>query len=156
MRALVDKVLSGTDLTEREARTMLGHLTDPDLDPVLAAAALAGLRTKGETPDEIRAFALGLREIAIRPDIPADAPAVDIVGTGGDGSGSLNLSTGSALVAAAAGVPVVKHGNRSISSQSGSADVLAALGMTVPWDVNEAARVFHDTGFTFLFAPAYH
>lgn len=156
MRVLIDKVLSGVDLTEREARAMLGHLTDPDLDPVLAAAALAGLRVKGETPDEVRAFALGLREIAIRPDIPVDAPAVDIVGTGGDGSGSLNLSTGSALVAAAAGVPVIKHGNRSISSRSGSADVLAALGMSVPWDAKEAARVFGDTGFTFLFAPAYH
>ncbi|NIA25188.1 MAG: anthranilate phosphoribosyltransferase [Gammaproteobacteria bacterium] len=156
MRALVEKVLSGVDLTEHDARALLDHLTDPGLDSVLAAAALAGLRAKGETPDEVRAFALGLREIAIRPDIPAGVPAVDIVGTGGDGSGSLNLSTGSALVAAAAGVPVVKHGNRSISSRSGSADVLAALGMSIPWDANEAARVFEDTGFTFLFAPTYH
>jgi len=156
MRALVEKVLSRVDLTEGEARALLDYLTDPGLDPILAAAALAGLRTKGETPDEVRAFAVGLREIAIRPDIPVATAAVDIVGTGGDGSGSLNLSTGSALVAAAAGVPVVKHGNRSISSRSGSADVLAALGMSVPWDADQAARVFADTGFTFLFAPTYH
>lgn len=156
MRELVEKILSGTDLTETEARRLLGHLTDDALDPTLAAAALAGLRTKGESPDELRAFANGLRELAIRPDIPADTPAVDIVGTGGDGSGSFNLSTGSALVAAAAGAPVIKHGNRSISSNSGSADVLTALGLSVPWDRREAAEVFNRTGFTFLFAPGFH
>jgi anthranilate phosphoribosyltransferase len=156
MRDLLDLIVSGIDLTEGESRKLLEHLTDPDLDPVLAAAALAGLRTKGETPDELRGFALGLRELALRPDIPDGVPAVDVVGTGGDGSGSLNLSTGSALLAAAAGVPVVKHGNRSISSTSGSADVLAALGMDVPWDGSKAGEVFERTGFTFLFAPAYH
>jgi anthranilate phosphoribosyltransferase len=156
MRELVEKILSGTDLTEAEARRLLGHLTDDALDPTLAAAALAGLRTKGESPDELRAFATGLRELAIRPDTPADTPAVDIVGTGGDGSGSFNLSTGSALVAAAAGAQVIKHGNRSISSSSGSADVLTALGLGVPWDRREAAEVFNRTGFTFLFAPGFH
>lgn len=156
MRALVEKIVSGTDLTETEARRLLDHLTDPELDHVLAAGALAGLRAKGETPDELRGFARGLRELAIRPDLPADVPAVDVVGTGGDGSHSLNLSTGSALVAAAAGVPVIKHGNRSISSRSGSADVLAALGMSVPWDGAHAGAAFARTGFTFLFAPAYH
>lgn len=156
MRDLVEKIVSGVDLTEEEAGELLNHLTDPGLDPVLAAAALAGLRTKGETPDELRAFSLGLRRLALRPHIPADVPAVDVVGTGGDGSGSLNLSTGSALVAAAAGAPVIKHGNRSISSQCGSADVLAALGMGVPWDEAAAGEVFERTGFTFLFAPAYH
>ncbi len=156
MRDLVERIVSGIDLTEEEAGELLNHLTDPNLDPVLAAAALAGLRAKGETPDELRAFAIGLRRLAVRPIIPTDVPAVDVVGTGGDGSGSLNLSTGSALVAAAAGAPVIKHGNRSISSQSGSADVLAALGMSVPWDGAKAGEMFADTGFTFLFAPAYH
>lgn len=156
MRALLEKIVSGSDLTEVEAGELLNHLTDPELDPVLAAAALAGLRTKGEAPSELRAFALGLRRLAVRPDIPTDVAAVDVVGTGGDGSGSLNLSTGSALVAAAAGASVIKHGNRSISSQSGSADVLAALGMSVPWDEAKAGEMFAKTGFTFLFAPAYH
>ena len=156
MRDLVENIVSGIDLTEEEAGELLNHLTDPEVDPVLAAAALAGLRTKGETPDELRAFALGLRRLAVRPDIPTDVPAVDVVGTGGDGSGSLNLSTGSALVAAAAGAPVIKHGNRAISSQSGSADVLAALGMSVPWDGAKAGEMFNETGFTFLFAPAYN
>jgi anthranilate phosphoribosyltransferase len=156
MRNLVEMIVSGVDLTEEEAGELLNHLTDPYLDPVLAAAALAGLRAKGETSDELRGFALGLRRLAVRPNIPTDVVAVDVVGTGGDGSGSLNLSTGSALVAAAAGAPVIKHGNRSISSQSGSADVLTALGMSVPWDGAKAGEMFAKTGFTFLFAPAYH
>jgi anthranilate phosphoribosyltransferase len=156
MRELVERILCGEDLTEGEAGTLLEHLTSPDLDPVLGAAALAGLRAKGETAAELRAFALGLRRLALRPDIPADVPAVDVVGTGGDGSHSLNLSTGAALVAAAAGQLVVKHGNRSVSSRSGSFDVLAALGLGVPWDADSAARVFARTGFTYLFAPAYH
>ena len=107
--------------------------------PRSPAALLVALRNKGETAAEIRGFALGMRELARRPAIPA-GPYVDVVGTGGDGSQSLNLSTGSALLAAAAGVPVVKHGNRSISSRSGSADVLAALGLPMPLDETAAAE----------------
>ena len=156
MRELIQKILSGIDLSETEARVLLGYLTDDSLDPILAAAALAGLRTKGEAPDELRGFAMGLRELAVRPDIPQDVPAVDVVGTGGDGSGSFNLSTGSALVAAASGVPVIKHGSRSISSKSGSADILTALGLDIPWDAHRAGEVFDRTGFTFLFAPEFH
>ncbi len=156
MRDLVEKILSGFDLTEPEARHLLDQLTDPELDQLLAAAALAGLRTKGETPDELRGFAVRLRELAVRPNLPIEARAVDIVGTGGDRSGSLNLSTGSALVAAAAGVPVIKHGNRSVSSQSGSADVLAALGIGIPLGNAKVGETFDSTGFTYLFAPAFH
>ena len=156
MRHLVELLIEGHDLTEVQSRELLDALTADDLDEILAAAALIALRTKGETADELRGFALGLRELALKPDIPDGATAVDVVGTGGDGSGSLNLSTGSALVAAAAGVPVVKHGNRSISSRSGSADVLSALGLAVPLDAREAGEIFERTGFTFLFAPAYH
>lgn len=156
MRALVEMLIDGRDLTEAQARELLVALTAEELDAILAAAALIALRTKGETADELRGFALGLRELAVRPRIPEDAAAVDVVGTGGDGSGSLNLSTGSALVAAAAGAPVVKHGNRSVSSRSGSADVLAALGLEVPLGPEEAGMVFARTGFTFLHAPSYH
>lgn len=156
MRPHLEKLIDGVDLSEAEAGELLDALTDPELDPVLASAALIALRTKGETADELRGFALGLQALAVRPDIPEDAPAVDVVGTGGDGSGSLNLSTGSGLLAAAAGVPVVKHGNRSVSSQSGSADVLSALGLDVPLDSQRAGEVFSDTGFSFLFAPSYH
>jgi anthranilate phosphoribosyltransferase len=156
MKDLVAKVASGAELSEAEARRLLDAMTDPSLDPVLAAGVLIGLRARGETADEIRGFALGLRELAIRPDIARGVRAVDVVGTGGDGSGSLNLSTGAALVAAAAGVPVIKHGNRSVSSISGSADVLEALGLDLPWGPERAGEVFASTGFTFLFAPSYH
>lgn len=150
------KILGGETLTEMEARALLDELTNEGLDQVQAAAALAGLRTRGETAEELRAFALGLQEIAVRPEIDDVSRAIDVVGTGGDSSGSHNLSTGAALVAAAAGAEVIKHGNRSVSSQSGSFDVLAALGLDVPWDPVRAGEVFAVTGFTYLFAPAFH
>jgi len=156
MRDLVEKVVAGERLTEPEARRLLDGMTDPATDPVLSSAALVGLRLRGETAEELRGFAVRLRELAVRPEIPADVLAVDVVGTGGDASGSLNLSTGAALVVAAAGVPVIKHGNRSVSSRSGSADVLEALGLDLPWEAARAGEVFARTGFTFLFAPSFH
>ncbi len=122
----------------------------------MAGAFLAGLRAKGETADEIRGFATAMRKLALRPEIPTGAPIVDTVGTGGDGSGSLNLSTGTGLLAAAAGARVVKHGNRSISSKSGSADMLECLGVRLPLDTAQAVACLEATQFTFLFAPAYH
>jgi anthranilate phosphoribosyltransferase len=117
---------------------------------------LVALKCKGESASEIRGFALAMRELARKPQIPPGPAYVDIVGTGGDGSGSLNLSTGSALLAAACGLAVVKHGNRSVTSRSGSADVLAALGLPVPLDEEAAGRALRELGFTFLFAPHYH
>lgn len=156
MRDLIAKILDGDRLTEAEAGRLLTGLTNDDLDPVMAAAALAGMRTRGETAEEMRAFARGLQEIAVAPDISDVSRAVDVVGTGGDSSGSLNLSTGAALLAAAAGVEVIKHGNRSVSSRSGSYDVLGALGLDVPWDAKRSGEVFDQTGFTYLFAPAFH
>ncbi len=156
MRDLVEKILSGESLSENEAGVLLDYLTADDLDPATAAAALAGMRTRGETADELRAFARGLQAIAVRPDIDDVSDAVDVVGTGGDASGSLNLSTGAALLAAASGGKVIKHGNRSVSSKSGSFDVLAALGLDVPWDAARAASMFASHGFTYLFAPAFH
>jgi anthranilate phosphoribosyltransferase len=127
-----------------------------ELDPALAGAFLAGLRAKGETAAELRGFATAMREVAVHPAIPAGTPTVDTVGTGGDGSGSLNISTGAGLLAAACGVRVVKHGNRSISSKSGSADILESLGMPLPLDEEAAIACLEATNFTFLFAPAYH
>jgi anthranilate phosphoribosyltransferase len=156
MKDLVGKILGGDTLTETEAKALLDELTSDGLDQVQAAAALAGLRTRGETAEELRAFAKGLQEIAIRPAIDDVSRAVDVVGTGGDASGSLNLSTGAALLAAAAGAEVIKHGNRSVSSRSGSFDVLGALGLDVPWDPSRAGEIFAATGFTYLFAPAFH
>jgi anthranilate phosphoribosyltransferase len=154
--ATLDRLLDGQNLTEREAGDLLVALTAPELAPALAGALLAALRAKGITAAELRGFALAMRAQAQRPDLPEGLKSLDIVGTGGDRSGSLNLSTGAALLTAACGVPVVKHGNRSISSRSGSADVLQALGLTLPLDAARAAACLAATGFTFLFAPHYH
>ena len=153
----LDRLLDGQNLTEREAGELLAALTAADLAPAMAGALLAALRAKGVTAAELRGFAAG-DALAGAQAASCRVPlrAVDIVGTGGDKSGSLNLSTGAALLTAACGVRVVKHGNRSISSRAGSADVLAALGLPLPLDERRAARCFADTGFTFLFAPHYH
>jgi anthranilate phosphoribosyltransferase len=97
-----------------------------------------------------------MRSLARKPALPTGLDAIDIVGTGGDASGSLNLSTGAALLAAACGLPVIKHGNRSVSSRSGSADLIEQLGFRMPLDETRAAQCFEATGFTFLFAPYYH
>ena len=153
---MLDRLLDGNSLAEQEAHELMLKLAEGEIAPALAGALLAGLRAKGETADEIRGFATAMRELAVHPVIPDGTPAVDTVGTGGDGSGSLNLSTGTGLLAAAAGVRVVKHGNRSISSRSGSADMLECLGMPLPLHGVEAVACLEATGFTFLFAPAYH
>jgi anthranilate phosphoribosyltransferase len=152
---LLERLLRGEHLDEATASELLRLLARGEIADALAGALLAALRAKGETPEEIRGFARAMRELALRPKIPPGA-YVDIVGTGGDGSGSLNLSTGASLLAAACGLPVVKHGNRSVSSKSGSADVLVALGLPLPLDETAAGACLERCGFTFLFAPHYH
>jgi anthranilate phosphoribosyltransferase len=117
---------------------------------------LAALRAKGVVADELRGFARLMRSLARRPEIPSNVRAIDIVGTGGDASGSVNISTGTSLLTAACGLPVIKHGNRSISSRAGAADVLEVLGLKVPLDEKAAAACFEATHFTFLFAPYFH
>jgi len=154
--AVLDQLLDGKSLSEQQANALMHKLAEGDMPVALAGALLAGLRAKGETPEEIRGFATAMRELAVHPTIPDGAPTVDTVGTGGDGSGSLNLSTGTGLLAAACGARVVKHGNRSVSSRSGSADMLECLGMPLPLHEKEAVACLQATGFTFLFAPAYH
>jgi anthranilate phosphoribosyltransferase len=153
---LLDQLLDGKSLEEGQAYALMHKLAEGELPAALAGALLAGLRAKGETADEIRGFATAMRELAIHPRIPDGAPTVDTVGTGGDGSGSLNLSTGTGLLAAACGSRVVKHGNRSVSSRSGSADMLESLGMPLPLLEDQAVSCLEATNFTFLFAPAYH
>lgn len=153
---MLNRLLDGESLAESEASDLMMHLAEGDMQPALAGALLAALRAKGETADEIRGFATAMRSLAVHPKIPDGTPTVDTVGTGGDGSGSLNLSTGTGLLAAAAGARVVKHGNRSVSSRSGSADMLECLGMPLPLHEVEAVACLEATGFTFLFAPAYH
>jgi len=152
----LERLIAGGSLGQDEAAALLCALADGGIEPAMAGALLTALRIKGEAADEIRGFALAMRELSLKPALPPGEDYVDVVGTGGDGSGSLNLSTGSALLAAAAGAKVVKHGNRSISSRSGSADALAALGLPMPLDAAAAARCLEQTGFTFLFAPHYH
>ena len=153
---ILQRLLDGNDLEEAEAAQTLKAMAEGSIDPAVAGGLLIALRCKGEAAAEIRGFAKAMRELARHPEIPDGEPYVDIVGTGGDGSGSLNLSTGAALLAAASGLKVVKHGNRSISSRCGSADVLAALGLPMPLDERDAATCLDAIGFTFLFAPHYH
>ncbi|MEM1263107.1 MAG: anthranilate phosphoribosyltransferase [Pseudomonadota bacterium] len=155
-RDWLEALLNGQSLSETAARELMHSLTDESLPAPRAGALLAALRSKGETADEIRGFAQAMRALARVPELPDGLDCIDIVGTGGDGSGTYNLSTGAALLTAAAGLPVAKHGNRSVSSQSGSADVLEALGLTLPLPPADAARCLTETGFTFFFAPAFH
>jgi anthranilate phosphoribosyltransferase len=156
LRDVLERLLQGRSLPENEAGELLVALTDAGTAPAMAGALLAALRVKGVTPDEVRGFAGAMRSLARHPQLPPGPPAIDIVGTGGDASGSFNLSTGAALLVAAMGVRVVKHGNRSVSSRSGSADLLEALGLPLPLDEQGAGDCLAATGFTFLFAPHYH
>jgi anthranilate phosphoribosyltransferase len=156
LTATLEQLLARIDLAEADAAALMRAVTDESLPPAMAAALLVALRAKGETAAEVRGFATAMRALARPVELPPGLAAADIVGTGGDGSGSLNLSTGSALVAAACGLPVIKHGNRSVSSKSGSADVLEALGVTLPADAATARAQFDATNFTFLFAPNFH
>ncbi len=129
---------------------MAGRCSDAD-----ASALLLSLREKGETASEIAWAARVLREHMLRWDAERD-DILDTCGTGGDGLGTFNISTATALVVAGAGVPVVKHGNRSVSSRTGSADVLAALGVKIDGDADFARRCLHEAGFAFCFAPQFH
>jgi anthranilate phosphoribosyltransferase len=157
MRQLLETLLDGEDLTVAQAEELLRGLTHPEIDPALKGALLAALRAKGETPEEICGMARGMRDAA-RPMsfAPEGPPVIDTCGTGGDGSHAINISTAAALVCAGAGLRVVKHGNRSVSSKSGSADVLEALGIVVPTGPRQAEAQLVRCGFTFLFAPHFH
>jgi len=156
VRDMLDNLLERRDLDEAQASALLLGLTDAALAPAMAGAVLAALRCKGVSADELRGFAKTMRSLARRPLLSPGAPCIDMVGTGGDASGSFNVSTGASLVAAAAGLRVVKHGNRSVSSRSGSADLLEALGLKLPLDETAAGACLDAAGFTFLFAPYYH
>src|SRR5579863_3057470 len=155
-RELLQQLLERRDLSQPQAEELLARLTDPVIPPAVAGALLAALSTKGVVAQELRGLALAMRRLALPTGIPTSLRAIDIVGTGGDASGSFNISTGTALLTAACGVPVIKHGNRSVSSRCGSADMLEALGIGIPADARAAAECLTATGFTFLYAPHYH
>lgn len=148
-------LLAGEDLTQDESEHLFERLVVGALQPAEIAGMLIALRMKGETADEMIGAARALSAAATPFDRP-DYLFADCCGTGGDGSGTINVSTAAALVAAAAGLPVVKHGNRSVSSQCGSADVLEALGARLDTPPDASRRMLDELGFCFLFAPAYH
>jgi anthranilate phosphoribosyltransferase len=156
LRETLDRLLERQDLAQEEAAELLLQLTDPATAPAMAGALLTALRAKGVAAVELRGFATTMRSLARRPVLPPGTPLIDMVGTGGDGSGSFNLSTGAALLVAAMGIRVAKHGTSSVSSRSGSADVIRALGLSLPLDEQVAGECLAATGFTFLFAPHYH
>ena len=154
VRSALAAVIDGRVLSMADARAAMGSVMDGQATPSQLAALLVALRMRGETVEELAGFAAAMRERVVRVDAPTGA--IDVVGTGGDGSGTFNISTTSALVVAAAGVPVAKHGNRAITSASGSADVLDALGVRIDHDAASAGDALRDTGFAFLFAPGFH
>lgn len=153
-KALVGKVSSGGTLTGTEAADAFDAIMDGKVGEVQLAAFLTALHMRGETVEEIAAAAEALRARALTVDAPADA--IDTCGTGGDGLGTLNISTAAAIVTAACGVKIAKHGNRAQSSKSGSADVLAALGVKIDLTPQQVSHCIGEAGLGFLFAPAHH
>ena len=154
-RDVLGRLIAGEDLMGQEVEELFGRLMDGDLSVFEKTALLVGLACKGETPEEIAGAARAMRERLLgvhhgQPD------AVDTCGTGGDGKGTINVSTGAALCAAAAGVPIAKHGNRSVSSLSGSADVLSELGLELEQTSGLMGRCLDEVGLAFLFAPLLH
>lgn len=155
LRDALQRLLARDSLSEAESGELLLALTDAAA-PAMAGALLVALQAKGVTAPELRGFAASMRQLARRPILPPGSPLVDVVGTGGDGSSSFNLSTGAALLIAAMGIRVAKHGTTSISSRSGSADVIRQLGLPLPLDEVAAGECLAATNFTLLFAPYYH
>jgi anthranilate phosphoribosyltransferase len=154
VRSALATIVDGGTLSMDDAHAAMGAVMDGEATPAQLAAFLMGLRMRGETADELAGFAAAMRDRVVRVDAPEGA--IDVVGTGGDGSGTFNISTTAALVAAAAGIPVAKHGNRAMTSKSGSADVLEALGVRIDHDAASAGEALRKIGFAFLFAPAFH
>jgi anthranilate phosphoribosyltransferase len=152
---ILGALIEGQDLTPVQMCAVMHDLLDGRVGEAETAALLVALRMKGESADEVAAAAAVMREYGV-PLATGRTDVLDTCGTGGDGSGTFNISTAAALVAAASGVPVVKHGNRAISSRSGSADVLAALGVTVDCDPATARRCLDQAGMAFCLAPRFH
>ncbi len=152
---ILEKLAAGEDLSEDEASHALQAIIEGEVEPEQVSAFLFGMRAKGETIAELTAFVKVMREAAVKPDVDTEG-AVDLCGTGGDNSGTFNISTSAMFVVAGAGVPVLKHGNRSVSSKSGSADVLEALGAVATLHKGEVEKAFRETGMAFMFAPYFH
>jgi len=152
----IQRVTSREDLSATEAAGVMETLMAGEATPAQIAAFLVALHMKGESPGEIAAFARVMRRHAVQVRPAITGQLVDTCGTGGDGMHTFNISTTAAFVAAGAGIPVVKHGNRGVSSACGSADVLSALGVNVSTDPHVQARIVEEVGIAFLFAPLHH
>jgi anthranilate phosphoribosyltransferase len=155
VREYLERLLAHEHLSDVEAHAAMGVVFGGDATDAQIAGFLVALRAKGETPSEIAGCVRALRDhvVAVRP---TRTGLLDIVGTGGDGAGTINISTAAGIVAAACGVPVAKHGNRALSSLAGSADVLEALGVVIDLAPDDVARLVDDAGFGFMFAPNHH
>ncbi|HPV83454.1 MAG TPA: anthranilate phosphoribosyltransferase [Nitrospira sp.] len=151
----INKLADRADLTEQEAETVMGEIMDGSATSAQIAAYLMGLRMKGETVEEIAGSVLAMRARATKIRVK-DSMVLDTCGTGGDRAHTFNISTTAAFVVAGAGITVAKHGNRSVSSKSGSADVLAALGVAIQLPPEQVADCVNEVGIGFLFAPLYH
>ena len=154
LKALIGKVATGATLTREEASSAFNSMMSGEATPSQMGGLLMALRVRGETVDEITGAVAAMRSKMLRVKAPADA--VDVVGTGGDGSGSVNVSTCASFIVAGAGVPVAKHGNRALSSKSGAADCLAALGIKIDLTPERVGRCVNEAGIGFMFAPSHH
>ncbi|MBE1302362.1 MAG: anthranilate phosphoribosyltransferase [Alteromonadaceae bacterium] len=155
IHGLLEKVFARQDLEQREAQAFFAMIMRGELDDICISSMLTALKMKGETPEEIAGAASAMIENATSIERPAYTFA-DIVGTGGDGHNTINISSASAIVAAACGLPVAKHGNRSVSSKSGSADLFREFGLDLTMTPETAKKCLDETGLCFLFAPVYH
>jgi anthranilate phosphoribosyltransferase len=153
-KALIAKAATGASLSREEAARGFDRMMSGEATPSQMGALLMALRVRGETVDEITGAVTVMREKMLRVAAPADA--IDVVGTGGDASGSYNISTCAAFIVAGAGVPVAKHGNRALSSRAGAADVLGALGVKIELAPEAVSRCIREAGIGFMFAPAHH
>ena len=152
---ILKKLLEGGALTFEETRLVIGHIMSGEMEPAVMAGVLVALKIRGEKPAEIAGAARALQEAAV-PLKTARTALIDTCGTGGDGHHSINISTASAIVLAAAGLAVARHGNRAVSSRSGSADVLEALGIAIDLGPEANGKLLDELGICFLFAPRYH
>ena len=155
-QAALQRVIEHREIFHDEMRDLMRMIMRGEVSPTMIAAILTGLRVKKETVGEITGAAEAMRELVARVELPDAEHLVDIVGTGGDGAHSFNISTASMFVAAAAGAKVAKHGNRSVSSKSGSADVLEALGAAIELQPDQVAACLAETGIAFMYAPIHH
>src|ERR687884_394118 len=152
--ALLNRLLAGSDLPADEAAWAMREVMTGEATPAQIAAFVVALRAKGESPEEVAGLADTMRDRATPVPLPLDC--VDVVGTGGDGAHTVNISTMASVVTAAVGVPVAKHGNRAASSSSGAADVLEALGVVIDLPAPAVARCVQEAGIGFFFAPVFH